>query len=429
MPGESRWCIVYGCAGEGFQVGRWMMRGQGKFSAAVLVVLLLAGAFWAGYGYGQRRASAAETQAQGMALLRELLGAVQRHYIERKVDLDRLIYGAAKGMLEALGDPYTRFMEPRAYRIFQEDARGIFNGIGIFIDIRDGHLIVVQPIEGTPAYRKGLRPGDRILAIDGVSTKDMALQEAVMRIRGPAGTAVRLRLEREGRVFDVEIVRAKIQIDTVQGPEILDAGVQRELERERLGYLRILTFNEATSRDFEETLQPMVRRGIRGLLLDLRNNGGGLLDSVINVADHLLDGGPVVYVVDRNGKKEASMAREGALFRGPVVVLVNEFTASAAEILAGALQDRLDAPLVGVQTFGKGVIQTIVPLPGGAAASITTARYLTPKGRDIHKKGLPPSVGVGEKIEGKPDVEVRRIQAQQLRKALEVLMSRVARGR
>ncbi|MDR7435530.1 MAG: S41 family peptidase [Armatimonadota bacterium] len=403
------------------------MRIRKKLAATVLIGFLLLGAFWAGYGYGQRRASAAETQTQGMALLRELLSAVQQYYIERKIDLDRLMYGAAKGMLEALGDPYTRFMEPRAYRIFQEDARGVFNGIGIFIDIRDGHLIVVQPIEGTPAHRKGLRPGDKILSIDGVSTKDMALQEAVMRIRGPAGTTVRLKLEREGRVFEVEIVRAKIQIDTVQGPEIVDAAVRKELEQERLGYVRILTFNEATSRDFEETLRPMVQRGIRGLILDLRNNGGGLLDSVIKVADDFLEGGPVVYVVDRNGKKEASMAKGGAIFKGPVVVLVNEFTASAAEILAGALQDRLDAPLVGVQTFGKGVIQTIVPLPGGAAASITTARYLTPKGRDIHKKGLSPTVVAGERIEGKPDLEVRKIQAQQLSKAIEVLKNMLVR--
>ncbi|MBI4279144.1 MAG: S41 family peptidase [Armatimonadetes bacterium] len=403
------------------------MERRQRLVASGLLVFVVAAAFLAGYGYGQRGAIAADAQAQGFALLRDLLGYVQSNYVERNVNVPRLFHGAAKGMLEALDDPYTRFLEPRAYQAFREDAKGFFSGVGIFIDLKESHLIVISPIEGAPAHRAGLKTGDWITAINGTTTKDMSLQEAVSRIRGPAGTQVRLTIQRGGQSQVVELTRARIQITSVQGSDLLEDDLKRQLRQERLGYVRILMFNENTPTELDRMLASQVRGGIRGLIVDLRSNGGGLLDSAIKVSDRFVDTGVIVQVVDRSGRRSVEMATRGTGYSGPIVVLVNEFTASASEIMTGALQDHKAATVVGMTTFGKGVIQTIFHLPGDAAAAVTTAKYLTPNGRDINKRGLAPDVTAGEKLEGKSEADLNRIRTQQMLKAIEVLKARVVK--
>ncbi len=352
-----------------------------------------------------------------------------------------LYFGAAKGMLESLGDPYTRFMDPRAFDEFKQDAQGFFFGIGIFIDIKDKHLIVVQPISGTPAARAGLHAGDRITAIDGAPTDGMALQEAVVRIRGPKGTRVTLSIQRGDRTVTETIVRDRIEILAAEGSESLDASAQELLRQAGIGYIKLVTFNENTETAFAASLTQVTRAGARALIVDLRSNGGGLLDISLQVANHFVPAGQaLVLTVDREGRRETERATaRGLKVTLPAVVLVNEFTASASEIVSGALQDHRAATLVGVKTFGKGVIQTIVDLPLGSGAAITTAKYLTPSGRDIHGKGLEPDEVVGEtedavreRLRGQPDdvveQQLQQMRAAQLARAIDILKRKLSRS-
>jgi len=403
---------------------------RGKFLTLFLPVVLALGLFAAGYGAGQRTATARPADDQGYALLRELLSAVRREYLNPVPESSTLFDGAARGLLEALGDPYTRYMDRKAFKEFSQDTQGFFYGIGIVIGIKDSHLIVLQPIEGTPAHRAGLRAGDRIRMINNVSTDGMALQEAVSRIRGPAGTKVTLQISRPDRTFAVEITRARVEFAAVQGAGSLDAPVQKQLAAEHIGYIRIVTFDEHTDRDVNAALDRALKDGAKGLLLDLRSNPGGLLDVALRIADRFIpESRAILHIVTRDGKRTTERAGKGPKVEVPVVVLVNEFSASASEILAGALKDSDGATLVGRQTFGKGVIQSIFSLAGGGGAAITTAKYLTPADHDIHGKGIPPDIQVGDKLEGKADQDMTRIQAEQLRRAIEVLKQRIAQRR
>ncbi len=469
--------------------------GVRRILVAILVVLALAataGVVWTTLGL---RGQAADPRAQGQTLLEAVAREVRAKFIQRTIedatlydgarkgvldatgpacarvvgevappvasgppriaalvdaavqrcspqpDVRGLYFGAAKGMLAALGDPYTRFMDPRAFEEFRQDARGFFFGIGIFIDLKDQHLIVVQPIPGTPAARMGLRAGDRIKDIDGAPTTGMALQEAVVRIRGPQGTPVTLGIERGDREFTTTIVRDRIEIVAAEGGESLDASTQATLREAGIGYIKLVTFNENTERMFAGALKAATEAGTRALILDLRNNGGGLLDVSLQVVDHFVPAGQArVHTVDREGRKETDRATSSvAKVTLPVVVLVNEFTASASEIVSGALQDHHVATLVGVKTFGKGVIQTIVDLPIGSGAAITTAKYLTPLEHDIHGKGLQPDEVVGEiedavrqRLRGHPDdivdKQLQQMRATQLTRAIEILKKKLGRS-
>lgn len=401
-----------------------------RLTPLVLIALLAAGVFLAGYGAGQRRALAGPADDQGFELLRQLLVHVRKDYLNPAPESQKLFDGAAKGLLESLGDPYTRYMSPGVYKEFAANTQGFFFGIGIYIDIRSDHLIVVQPIEGTPAHKAGLRAGDRIQAINGVPTDGMSLQEAVTRIRGPAGTRVTLKIVRPDQTFDVEITRARIEVVTVQGLGVLEEPVRKQLAADRIGYVRILTFNEQTGREAFAEFDRQTAAGVRGMIIDLRSNGGGLLDVCVQIADRLIGAGkPILHIVARDGSRTTERARSGAKITVPVVVLVNEFSASASEILTGALRDSAGAAVVGQKTFGKGVIQSVYSLPGGGGAAITTAKYLTPADHDIHGKGIAPDIAVGDRLEGKSEADIRKIEAQQLSRAIEVLKQRMAQRR
>lgn len=417
------------------------MLGKSRFVPIVLVVVLTIAAFGAGYGTGQRSQAASSTRAQGMRLLETLLNRVHDTYIDPTVSEQPLFLGAAKGMLDALGDPYTRFMDPRAYSDFRQDQiKGFFFGIGIFIDLKDNQLIVVQPIRGTPAARAGLRAGDRIIKIGGVSTEGMALQEAVTRIRGPKGTTAVLTIRRGDRDFDASMVRDRIELASGEGAETLDEATRTALTQAHFGYIKLTVFNETTAKTFDRLFSEVQRAGGKGLILDLRHNGGGLLDISLEVADRFVPAGqPLVHTVDRKGNRTTERATSRLKIGMPVVVLVDEFTASASEIVSGALQDSGVGTLVGVKTFGKGVIQSIVDLPMGAGAAITTAKYLTPKERDIHKKGIVPDVIAGEpeealraRLRGKPEAEIEQqaehMRADQLNRAIETLKKKMTKS-
>lgn len=401
-----------------------------RLTSILVATALACAVFAAGFTAGERArvADAASPDESGYSLLRELVGLVRRESLKPVPDAQRLFDGAARGLLDAVGDPYTRYMDAKAFKDFSQDAQGFFFGIGIFIDIRDSHLIVVQPIEGTPAHRAGLRAGDRIRTIDGVPTEGMALQEAVSRIRGAAGSRVKIGIGRLTQTFDVEITRARVQVVTVQGSGTLEESLQKQLAADRIGYVRVLTFNDQTAKEVGTELDRLLAAGTRGLIVDLRNNGGGLLDAALRISDRFVPNGkPIVHIVQRDGRRATERAGRGAKVSIPIVVLVNEFSASASEILTGALKDSAGATIVGQKTFGKGVIQSVFPVSGGGGAAITTAKYLTPSDHDIHGRGVPPDVVAGDRLEGKAEAEALRIMGDQLKRGIAVLKQRMAR--
>ena len=417
------------------------MRGVNRLLAAAVLVALIAAGFIAGYGYGQRSQAATSTRAQGHRLLDEIVGHIRETYIDRNVDEQKLFFGAAKGMLEALGDPYSGFFDPEANQLMRQDFQGVFFGVGMFIEVdKAGKLIVVQPIEGTPAARAGLRAGDHITKINEKPTEGMTSQEAAVRIRGPKGTTVRLTIRRGDNVFEFNIVRDRIEVVGGEGPGSLDAATRSALRQLGIGYIKLTLFNERTVKTFDRLFDEARRSGARGLILDLRNNPGGLLESSLELADRFVPAGqPLVHTVDRNGRRATEQATGRPKVGMPAIVLVNEFSASAAEIVAGALQDSGVATLIGVKTFGKGVIQTIFNLSLNSGVSITTAKYLTPKGRDIHTKGLVPDMTVGqteealrEQLRGRSEAEVEQrvmqMKASQLQQAIEILRRKMSRS-
>ncbi|MGH7299560.1 MAG: S41 family peptidase, partial [Candidatus Rokuibacteriota bacterium] len=298
-----------------------------------------------------------------------------------------IIYNAIKGTLRGL-DPHSSFLDPEMYREMQVETSGSFGGLGIEITLRDDVLTVVAPIEGTPAYRAGIQPGDRILKIEGLSTKDMQLSDAVKRMRGKPGSKITITIVREGwtEPKDFFITREQIRVHSVRANQ-LEPGIE---------YIRLRQFQEQTANDLEASLEKYAKEGtIQGLVLDLRNNPGGLLTSAVEVTEKFLEAGKLVVYTEgrvRNQNMRFSANAKRVFSDFPIVVLVNQGSASASEIVAGALQDWGRAVVIGTQSFGKGSVQTIIPLSDGSGLRLTTAKYFTPKGRSIHGKGITPDI-------------------------------------
>jgi len=315
----------------------------------------------------------------------KILSLVQENYVE-EVDSQKAIEGAIKGMLTTL-DPHSSYMKPDDFKELQVETQGSFTGIGIEITMKDNILTVVSPIEGTPAFAKGLKAGDKIVKIGEEPTQDMSLMEAVKRLRGPKGSEVTISIHRKGwpDLKEITLIRDIIPIHSVKS-KLLEPGYP---------YIRIINFQAQTTTDFKKALSDLEKAGkIKGLIVDLRNNPGGLLDQSVKVADIFIDEGVIVSTKGRI-KEQNSMfyARDNnPKYKFPVVVLVNEGSASASEIVAGALQDHKKAVIVGAQTFGKGSVQTIIPMDSGAGLRLTTARYYTPSGRSIQATGITPDI-------------------------------------
>ena len=313
---------------------------------------------------------------------------VRAAFYPKEKEARELAYAAIRGMMKGL-DPHSALMPPEAFHELQVETRGEFGGIGIEITIRDGKLTVVSPIDGTPAYRLGVKAEDHIVRIEDFNTKGITLRGAVRRMRGPKGIPVTIHVWRENieKSLVFTIIRDIIRVQSVKS-KVLPG---------KIGYIRLRSFVESSSRDLLKAMRKLKRKKIRGLVLDLRNNPGGLLRQAVQVADMFLRKGSLI-VYTRGKRLEHSLRfvdrRTGPFGRVPMIILVNSGSASASEIVTGALQDLHRALIMGTRTFGKGSVQTIIPLSDGSGLRITTALYYTPKGREIHAKGIPPDAVV-----------------------------------
>lgn len=337
----------------------------------------------------------------------KVVSLINSRYLE-PVNATSLVDGAIRGVVEALGDPYSVYLDPKMFAQLEEQISGSFGGLGIVVTIKDGQLTVVRAYPGTPAKRNGIAEGDVILRINDRETQGLDLETAVGLMRGPVGSKIKLQLTRKGSasVREVEIVREQISVPTVEGYMIPGTAV---------GYLALTQFTTKTPEEVDAALARLQEQGMKGLLLDLRDNPGGELRAAVKVAEHFVPRGPVVYIDYRTGKDETYTV-SGNKLNLPLVVLVNRASASAAEILAGAIKDTGSGILVGEKTFGKGVVQELFRLDNGAGLKLTTARYLTPGRHDINKKGIEPDVPVAPGT-GSEDV--------QLQKAVEILTERI----
>jgi carboxyl-terminal processing protease len=338
------------------------------------------------------KSSATLTDDQ-LKVFSQALDLVERNYAEPKTSKD-LVYGAIQGAVGSL-DPHSSFMTPDEFKELQVETKGKFSGIGIEITLKDRKLIVVSPIEGTPAYRAGIQAGDQIVKVDGTPTKNISITDAVRKIRGPKGSHVTVTINRQGfsKPQDFSIVRDIIPIHSVKA-RLIDGGY---------GYIRVSNFQDQTDRDLRNYLSKMRQapHPIKGLILDLRNDPGGLLDQAVMVSDEFLNHGLIVKTEGRDSRQRMQFNahpgdpgdRDPYL---PIVVLINEGSASASEIVAGALKDHKRAVILGTKSFGKGSVQTILPLGDGSALRLTTALYYTPSGKTIHDIGIKPDIEVKE---------------------------------
>ena len=297
-------------------------------------------------------------------------------------------YEAIRGMLSSLNDPYTRFLDPKEFKEMQIDTTGELMGVGIQLglDKETKELVVISPIDGTPASRAGVQSKDVIVSIDGASTEGMSTSDAVKLIRGPEGSEVVLGLRRDGRILNVSLTRARIELNAVK------SSLNTAQDGSKVGYIRLKTFNANASREMRDAIRELEEQKADGYVLDLRSNPGGLLEASVDIARQWLNEGTIVSTRTREGIRDVRRATGSALTDKPMVVLINEGSASASEILSGALQENDRAELVGMKTFGKGLVQAVRGLADGSGMTVTIAKYLTPRGTDIHQNGIKPDL-------------------------------------
>lgn len=348
--------------------------------------------------------------AAGAIRLFKALHIIKSRYVE-DVPVDTLMTGAVKGMVNSLGDPHSIYMDPKMYKEFMIETEGSFGGVGIVLGAKDKVLTVISPIEGTPGEKAGIKSGDEIVKIDGQDTKGLALDEAVSKIRGPEGTKVTLTIRRGQETKDYVLTRSNIQIKTVSGKMLPD----------NVGYIRISMFNENTGSDLAKKYQELEKEGMKAIVLDLRDNPGGLLDESVKVANKFVPKGPVVSVITRDGRRDTSTSNLEAV-KYPCAVLINGGSASASEIVAGAVQDTGAGTLVGTKSYGKGSVQTLMRLDKDDAIKLTIAKYYTPKDRSINGIGIEPDVKVELPEHVQPGQEVKDVQ---LDKAVEIVKSKI----
>ena len=336
-----------------------------------------------------RNATAATTNLtyfKSLDLIRKVLELIKSDYVEENIDEQKLIYGAIEGMLKKLDDPYTRFMEPKNFADMQTETQGEFGGLGIVISIKDRMLTVISPIDDTPAARAGIMAGDMIIKIDGKDVIDIALHDAVNLLRGPVGTKVTVTIMREGSkdTKDYELERQIIKVPSIKYWTI----------GHDIGYIRLTQFIQTSSEDLEKALINLEKNGVKSIILDLRNNPGGLLTAAVEVGRKFIAKGDIVSIKGRDGEKNTYSSFYKYHPTLPLIVLINEGSASASEIVAGAIKDNKRGLLLGKKSFGKGSVQTVISLNDGSAMALTTALYYTPSGVNIHKTGIKPDIEV-----------------------------------
>lgn len=416
------------------QINSASSEGQRKFKRGIrffLIVILFCGAFWSGYQYGREGELFSPEDEQPLppseaillnkntqdktidfSLFWKVWEILKDKYVDKsKLDAHELFYGAIDGMLAATGDPYTTFFSPKENKEFNEDISGTFEGIGAEMGMKNDILTVVAPLEGTPAEKAGLMPGDKILKIDDVSSSTYSFEEAVSKIRGKKGTEVKLNIFREGEEEARDVV--------VKRDVILVKSVRYEKKDNNISYIRVSRFGDDTEKEFNDAVRQTLSEKSEGIILDLRNNPGGFLDTAVNMASLMLPAGKVVVVEeDGEGRHREMKARGGdVLSKVPTVILINEGSASASEILAGALRDnRDDVKLVGKKSFGKGSVQQLISVGKNTSVKITVARWLTPSLKQIHNVGISPDTEISISRE---DMENKRDP--QLDKALEAV--------
>ncbi len=346
--------------------------------------------------------SYAQEKYKDLQVFAKVLNLIQRYYVE-DVDVAKLIQGGIKGMLNEL-DPHTNYLPPEIFKEFQQETSGEFGGIGIEIGVQDGVLTIISPIEDTPAYKAGLQAGDKIMTINGETTKGLSLVEAAQKMKGKEGQIIKLGIMRKdfekSKVFDVK--RGRVRLRSVKATDFLDGYL----------YVRITSFIENTHKDFQKIRKDHIKKygSVKGLIIDVRNNPGGLLEQAVKMADEFIDGGIIVSTVGRKKEdKEVITAKTSSQAQKdtyPVIIVVNEYSASASEIFAGALQDNNRGLVLGQRTFGKGSVQSVVKLGDGAGLKLTVARYYTPSGTEIQAEGI------------KPDIQIDEIDPEAYKKAL-----------
>lgn len=368
------------------------MKNKKIFGLVVLVAVLLA---------GRPLITFAEDRYQELQNFSKVLNLVQQYYVE-EVDTKKLVEGAIKGMLREL-DPHTNYMPAEIFKEFESETSGEFGGLGIEISVQNGILTIISPIEDTPAWIAGIKPGDKIVAINGQSTKGFSLVEASALLKGKKGTKITLSIVRDNqeKPLDIVITRGNVKIRSVKATTLDDGYL----------YVKVTSFIENTSADLEKAIREFKTKNngkVEGILIDLRRNPGGLLEQAIRVSDLFIKDGVIVSTIGRDPKnKEVSVATKKAPFTDvPLVVLINEFSASASEIVSGALQDHKRAIIVGERSFGKGSVQSVIKLGDGSGLKLTVARYYTPSGVSIQSEGI------------KPDIEIEDVDAEAFVKAI-----------
>ncbi|HYV29212.1 MAG TPA: S41 family peptidase, partial [Candidatus Eisenbacteria bacterium] len=346
-----------------------------------------------------------------LQLFAVIMERIRKDYVDgQKLTYQDLVYGALKGMLNTL-DPHSEFMEPEKYKELQGDTQGVFGGLGIVISMKDNYITVVAPMEDTPGFKAGILSGDRILKIDGRSTEKMSLPDAVKTLRGEPGTDVTISVFRplSGQLKEYKLTRSIINVDMVKD---IHGKKEFPIGENKLGYVRLVQFGEKTSDDLQVALKKLHAQGMQGLVLDLRWNPGGLLEQAVDVCEKFLPKGELV--VSTEGRNAGQTSRRYAMGRGdefrhmPMVVLVNLGSASASEIVAGCLQDLKRAIILGEKTFGKGSVQSILPMNDGSALRLTTAKYYTPSHKVIHEEGITPDISVPISDEEERDILLQR---------------------
>ncbi|MBN3879761.1 MULTISPECIES: carboxyl-terminal processing protease CtpC [unclassified Nostoc] len=353
--------------------------------------------------------------------------AVRKEYLSKSYSNPQDAYKSIREMLKKLEDPYTRFMDPEEFKNMQVDTSGELTGIGITIsqDEKTKQLVVIAPIEDTPAFKAGVLAKDIILKIDGKDTKGMDTNQAVSLIRGEAGSQVSLTIMRDGKTKQFDIKRARIEIHPVKFS-------QKKTPAGNLGYIRLNQFSANAGKEMQIAIKDLESKKVAGYILDLRGNPGGLLFSSVDIARMWIDKGKIVSTVERQGEAEKEEANGRALTTKPLVVLVDKGSASASEILSGALQDNKRATLVGTQTFGKGLVQSVRPLEDGSGLAVTIAHYYTPNGTDINHKGISPDVKVDLSKKQMEDLwlherdKLATLADPQFAKAVEVIGKKIA---